>query len=57
LRSSSRSASNSEAIRLNPKSEAAFNRSFKKYVGTPPGAWRKGRIPEDRPRVEHLSTP
>jgi AraC-like DNA-binding protein len=39
------------------ESEAAFNRSFKKYVGTPPGAWRKGRIPEDRPRVEHESTP
>jgi AraC-like DNA-binding protein len=26
-------------------SEAAFNRAFKKYVGTPPGAWRKTRIP------------
>ena len=25
--------------------EAAFNRSFKKYVGVPPGAWRKTRIP------------
>jgi AraC-like DNA-binding protein len=24
-------------------SEAAFNRAFKKYVGTPPGAWRRGR--------------
>lgn len=27
------------------ESEAAFNRSFKKYVGVPPGAWRKTRIP------------
>ena len=26
-------------------SEAAFNRAFKKYVGRPPGAWRKTRIP------------
>jgi len=39
------------------ETEAAFNRSFKKYVGTPPGAWRKGRIPEDRPRVGHVSMP
>ena len=25
------------------QSEAAFNRAFKKYVGVPPGAWRKGK--------------
>ena len=25
------------------KSEAAFNRAFKKFVGIPPGTWRKGR--------------
>jgi AraC-like DNA-binding protein len=25
------------------RSEAAFNRAFKKYAGIPPGAWRKGR--------------
>ena len=25
------------------ESEAAFNRAFKKLVGVPPGAWRKGR--------------
>lgn len=25
------------------ESEAAFSRAFKKYVGAPPGAWRKGR--------------
>ena len=24
------------------ESEAAFNRTFKKYVGVPPGAWRRG---------------
>ena len=24
-------------------SEAAFNRAFKKYVGKPPGKWRKER--------------
>ena len=39
------------------ESEAAFSRSFKKYVGTPPGAWRKRRIPEDKARVEHMPTP
>lgn len=26
------------------ESEAAFNRAFKKRVGLPPGAWRKGRL-------------
>lgn len=26
------------------ESEAAFKRAFKKYVGLPPGAWRKGRL-------------
>jgi AraC-like DNA-binding protein len=26
------------------ESEAAFNRAFKKFVGVPPGAWRKGRF-------------
>jgi len=25
------------------QSEAAFNRAFKKYVGVPPGSWRKGK--------------
>lgn len=25
------------------ESEAAFNRAFKKYVGMPPGSWRKGK--------------
>lgn len=25
------------------ESEAAFNRAFKKFVGVPPGAWRRGR--------------
>ena len=27
------------------ESEAAFNRVFKKFVGVPPGAWRRGRSP------------
>jgi AraC-like DNA-binding protein len=27
------------------ESEAAFSRAFKKFVGTPPGAWRRGRTP------------
>lgn len=27
------------------ESEAAFNRAFKKYVGVPPGSWRKGKSP------------
>ena len=25
-------------------SEAAFNRAFKRFLGSPPGAWRKGRL-------------
>ena len=25
------------------ESEAAFNRAFKRYVGVPPGSWRKGK--------------
>jgi len=29
--------------RVGYQSEAAFQRAFKKYVGTPPGAWRKAR--------------
>jgi len=29
------------AVEVGYESEAAFNRAFKKYVGTPPGAWRK----------------
>lgn len=33
------------AAEVGYESEAAFNRSFKKYVGAPPGTWRKGRIP------------
>jgi len=27
------------------ESEAAFNRAFKKFVGVPPGAWRKRHQP------------
>ena len=31
------------AAEVGYESEAAFNRAFKKYVGVPPGAWRKRR--------------
>jgi AraC-like DNA-binding protein len=31
------------AAEVGYESEAAFNRAFKKYVGTGPGAWRKSR--------------
>ena len=30
--------------RVGYQSEAAFQRAFKKHVGTPPGAWRKARM-------------
>jgi AraC-like DNA-binding protein len=33
------------AAEVGYESEAAFNRSFKKNVGVPPGTWRKGRAP------------
>ena len=29
------------------ESEAAFNRAFKKFVGVPPGTWRRGRTQRD----------
>jgi AraC-like DNA-binding protein len=45
------------AAEVGYESEAAFNRSFKKYVGTPPGAWRKGRIFEDKAGAEQVQTP
>jgi AraC-like DNA-binding protein len=31
------------AAEVGYESEAAFNRAFKKCVGAPPGAWRRGR--------------
>jgi AraC-like DNA-binding protein len=34
------------AAQVGYESEAAFNRAFKKYVGLPPGAWRKRRQDE-----------
>jgi AraC-like DNA-binding protein len=37
------------AAEVGYESEAAFNRAFKKFVGVPPGAWRRGRqasVPE-----------
>jgi AraC-like DNA-binding protein len=30
------------------QSEAAFNRAFKKYVGVPPGEWRRTRLSPPR---------
>jgi AraC-like DNA-binding protein len=44
------------AAEVGYESEAAFNRSFKKYVGTPPGAWRKGRIPFAKVGVDPLQS-
>jgi AraC-like DNA-binding protein len=32
------------AAEVGYESEAAFSRAFKKYVGTPPGEWRRNRI-------------
>jgi transcriptional regulator GlxA family with amidase domain len=34
------------AAQVGYESEAAFNRAFKKYVGLPPGTWRKKRLNE-----------
>ena len=33
------------AAEVGYESEAAFNRAFKKFVGVPPGAWRKKKLP------------
>ncbi|MEK6216008.1 MAG: helix-turn-helix transcriptional regulator, partial [Boseongicola sp.] len=30
-------------VEVGYESEAAFNRAFKRFVGTPPGEWRKAR--------------
>ena len=32
------------AVEVGYESEAAFNRAFKRYVGQPPGMWRKNRL-------------
>ena len=32
------------AAEVGYESEAAFNRAFKRYVGQPPGVWRKNRL-------------
>ena len=37
------------AAEVGYQSEAAFNRAFKKYVGVPPGEWRRSR---ERTEVE-----
>jgi AraC-like DNA-binding protein len=36
------------------ESEAAFNRAFKKFVGVPPGTWRKGRMASIAPSHQHI---
>jgi AraC-like DNA-binding protein len=41
------------AAEVGYESEAAFNRSFKKYVGVPPGAWRKSRLPSVKADFAH----
>ncbi|MDZ4866014.1 MAG: AraC family transcriptional regulator [Alphaproteobacteria bacterium] len=37
------------AAEVGYESEAAFNRAFKRLVGVPPGAWRRGRSAATRP--------
>jgi AraC-like DNA-binding protein len=32
------------AAEVGYESDVAFNRAFKRFVGSPPGAWRKGRV-------------
>ena len=32
------------AAEVGYQSEAAFNRAFKKYIGTAPGSWRRERM-------------
>jgi AraC-like DNA-binding protein len=34
------------AAEVGYESQAAFNRAFKRYVGMPPGAWRRRRLTE-----------
>jgi AraC-like DNA-binding protein len=38
------------AAEVGYQSEAAFNRAFKKYIGTAPGSWRRERM--DRSAME-----
>ena len=39
------------------QSEAAFNRAFKKYVGVPPGEWRRARRPGYVLHLRRLGVP
>jgi AraC-like DNA-binding protein len=41
------------AAEVGYESEAAFNRAFKRLVGVPPGAWRRGRGAAQTPAAEH----
>jgi len=45
------------AAEVGYESESAFNRSFRKYVGVPPGAWRKARIPSEQSNLDPLHSP
>jgi AraC-like DNA-binding protein len=45
------------AAEVGYESEAAFNRSFKKYVGVPPGAWRKSRISSAKSNLALAQSP
>jgi AraC-like DNA-binding protein len=40
------------AIEVGYESEAAFNRAFKKFVGVPPGTWRKERLAAGKNKIE-----
>lgn len=42
------------ATEVGYESEAAFNRAFKKHVGAPPEAWRRGRIPSVKAAMTEL---
>ena len=39
------------ADRLGYRSEAAFSRAFKRVIGVPPGAIRRGAGEQDRPLI------
>jgi AraC-like DNA-binding protein len=45
------------AAEVGYESEAAFNRSFKKYVGAPPGVWRKTRTPSAKSDLNQGPSP
>jgi AraC-like DNA-binding protein len=44
------------ATRVGYRSEAAFNRAFKRASGTPPAAWRRARLGEPVPPARTASS-